>query len=353
VNAACRAQILALVSDSVEAGCRQAKACEAIGIDERRLQRWIASEGREDQRRGPHAQPSNALTPAEKAEIVAIASTKEFCDLSPHQIVPKLADKGRYVASESSFYRVLKAQSLLAHRGRSKPRSVAKPKAIEALAPRQLFSWDITYLRSSVRGQYFYLYLFLDVFSRKVVGWEVHDRESADHSSSLLTKICRDEGIEKGTVSLHSDNGSPMKGATMLVTMQRLGVVPSFSRPSVSNDNPFSESLFKTLKYCPQYPSKPFAAIEDARLWVGDFVHWYNTQHLHSAISFTTPASRHSGDDKAILVSRDNVYKLAKQKNPSRWSGATRNWKKIECVRLNWLKEEKTSDTKTDSRCSS
>jgi len=353
VNAVCRAQILTLVSDSVAAGCRQAKACEAIGIDERRLQRWIAGEGREDQRRGPRTQPPNKLTEAEKTEIVAIASTKEFRDLSPHQIVPKLADKGQYVASESSFYRVLKAQSLLAHRGRSKPRSVAKPKAIEALAPRQLFSWDITYLRSSVQGQYFYLYLFLDVFSRKVVGWEVHDRESADHSSALLSRICRDEGVEKGTVSLHSDNGSPMKGATMLVTMQRLGVMPSFSRPSVSNDNPFSESLFKTLKYCPQYPSKPFAAIEDARLWVAEFVTWYNTQHLHSAISFTTPASRHSGEDKAILSKREQVYSLAQQNNPSRWSGKTRNWKKIESVRLNWLKEDATSDTTASARCSS
>ena len=141
-----------------------------------------------------------------------------------------------------------------------------------------------------------------------------------------------------------------MKGATMLVTMQRLGVVPSFSRPSVSNDNPFSESLFKTLKYCPQYPSKPFASIEDARAWVAEFVEWYNTVHLHSAIGFTTPESRHHGDDAEILAQRKAVYEAAKQKYPNRWSGETRNCKKVEVVRLNWLKEEETSTTTANSR---
>lgn len=339
-----------LVSDSVSDGCGQGKACAAIGLSERRLQRWARLNGQEDQRQGPKTTPANKLSLAEREHLVAVASSKEYRDMSPHQIVPKLADSGQYLASESSFYRILKANSLLAHRGRSKPKSVTRPRGHEARAPRELFSWDITYLKSEVRGQYFYLYLFLDVFSRKAVGWAVHAEESADHSSSLLTTICRDEGIEKGRVSLHSDNGSPMKGATMLVTMQRLGVMPSFSRPSVSNDNPFSESLFKTLKYCPQYPSKPFVTIEDARRWVAEFIDWYNTQHLHSAIRFTTPASRHSGEDKAILATRTAVYQNAKQKNPRRWSGKTRNWNKIDIVRLNWLKENVTSGTTADIR---
>ena len=174
-----------------------------------------------------------------------------------------------------------------------------------------------------MKGQYFYLYLFLDAFSRKAVGWAVHDKESTEYSSSLLTKICKNEGIQRNSVSLHSDNGSPMKGATMLVTMQRLGVMPSFSRPSVSNDNPFSEALFKTLKYCPQYPSKPFAMLEDAKKWVEMFIKWYNHDHLYSSISFTTPASRHNGNDKIILEKRDDIYKQAKLSNPKRWSGKT------------------------------
>lgn len=330
--------------DSVADGCRQSKACAAIDVSERRLQRWIVSEGQEDQRRGPTTAPMNKLSPNERSHIIAVASSKEYCDMSPHQIVPKLADSGTYIASESSFYRVLKANAMLAHRGRSKQKTHARPRAYEAFAPRELFSWDITYLQSLVKGKYFYLYLFLDVYSRKAVGWGVHEQESAEHASSLLTKICRDEGVDKNRVSLHSDNGSPMKGATMLVTMQRLGVMPSFSRPSVSNDNPFSESLFKTLKYCPQYPSQPFATLDEARRWVAEFIHWYNTQHLHSAIKFTTPMSRHNGEDSAILAKRDTVYREAKRKNPNRWSGKTRDWEKITSVKLNWLKEEEMSD---------
>lgn len=340
MSASNRALILKLVSDCVADGTRQSKACDVIGISERRLQRWILSDGQEDQRRGPKAEPANKLSLAERTHIVAVATSKDYRDMSPHQIIPKLADSGTYIASESSFYRVLKANALLTHRGRSKPKTFARPRAHETFAPRELFSWDITYLSTEVRGQYFYLYLFLDVFSRKIVGWDVHAEESAEHSSALLTRICIEERIDKNSVSLHSDNGSPMKGATMLVTMQRLGIMPSFSRPSVSNDNPFSEALFKTLKYCPQYPSKPFATIEEARSWVMKFVHWYNTEHLHSAISFTTPASRHNGDDSAILANRDSVYKVARQQRPDRWSGKTRSWEKIERVRLNWLKED-------------
>ena len=340
-----RSLILNLVRESVEAGCRQSKACEAINISERRLQRWSSANGKEDLRRGPNTVPANKLTTTEIARIVDIAISKEYCDMSPHQIVPKLADQGIYVGSESSFYRVLKAKTLLTHRGRAKPKSIAKPRAHEALAPCKLFSWDITYLRSVVKGQYFYLYLFLDVFSRKIVGWDIHSEEAAEHSSDLLTKICKNENISKHTVSLHADNGSPMKGATMLVTMQHLGVTPSFSRPSVSNDNPYSEALFKTLKYCPQYPSKPFATVEEAKLWVAKFVDWYNTRHLHSAIRFTTPASRHNGEDIGILSRRAEVYKVAKEKNSNRWSKDIRNWERIKSVRLNWLKEDVISDS--------
>jgi transposase InsO family protein len=294
--------------------------------------------------------PANKLSREERAKLIAVTTNEEFRDLSPHQIVPRLADRGEYLASEATIYRVLKAESLLTHRGRSKPRDVARPRAFEATAPGQLLSWDITYLRSQIVGQFFYLYLFIDLFSRKIVGWEVHDCESAEHSSRLLSKICMDEGIQKNQVVVHSDNGSPMKGATMLATMQRLGVVPSFSRPAVSNDNPFSESLFKTLKYCPQYPSKPFASIEDTRTWVGQFVKWYNTVHLHSAIGFTTPESRHRGEDLEILEKRKKIYESAKQKNPSRWSGGIRNFEKIKVVQLNWLKEPADSTTTPNSR---
>jgi transposase InsO family protein len=285
--------------------------------------------------------------------MVAIAARPEFCNASPHQIVPRLADRGEYLASESSFYRVLKTEQLLAHRGRATPAHRARPRAYEVTAPRTLFSWDITYLLSLIRGQYFYLYLFLDVFSRKIVGAEVHAEESMAHSSRLLDTICRAEGIEPHQVSVHADNGGAMKGATMLATMQRLGVMPSFSRPSVSNDNPFSESLFRTLKYCPLYPTAPFASLDAAREWVATFIQWYNDEHLHSGIRFTTPASRHTGRDTAILHNRARVYHAAQRTHPSRWSGATRNWTKIARVTLNGVKAGVPSATTEPRRTTS
>jgi putative transposase len=338
-----RGQVLTLVTEAVAQGSRQHTACEMVGVAERTLQRWQRPETAEDGRRGPRTAPRHTLSCVERAQMVAMAARPEFCNASPHQIVPRLADRGEYLASESSFYRVLKTEQLLAHRGRAIPAHRARPRAYVVTAPRTLFSWDITYVPSSIRGQYYYLYLFMDVFSRKAVGAEVHAEESMAHSSQLLETICREEGIEPHQVSVHADNGGAMKGSTMLATMQRLGVMPSFSRPSVSNDNPFSESLFRTVKYCPLYPTRPFASLDAARAWVAIFVPWYNDEHLHSGIRFTTPASRHTGTDTAILHHRDRVYHAAQRTHPSRWSGATRNWTKIARVTLNGVKEDTRS----------
>lgn len=345
-----RRQVLALVTDAVAQGARQHAACEMVGVAARTLQRWPRPETAEDGRRGPQTAPRHTLSQGEREQIVAMAARPEFCNTSPHQIVPRLADRGEYLASESSFYRVLKTEQLLAHRGRATPAHRARPRAYVVTAPCRLFSWDITYLRSSIRGQYWYLYLFLDVFSRKIVGAEVHAEESRAHSSRLLETICRAEGIKPHQVSVHADNGGAMKGSTMLATMQRLGVIPSFSRPSVSNDNPFSESLFRTVKYCPLYPTTPFASLEEARAWVATFMPWYNDEHLHSGIRFTTPASRHLGTDTAILAHRARVYHAAPRTHPSRWSGATRNWTKIARVTLNGVKAGAPSVRTASSR---
>lgn len=340
-----RSRLLQMVKVAVESGCGQQQGCAAVGITPRTYQRWDLVPGSKDRRCGPLTAPANKLSPEERAEVLRIATSREFCDKSPHQIVPTLADRGEYVASEASFYRLLKAGEFLKHRGKSQPRNMTRPRAYLATKPNQIYSWDITYLLSAIRGQYYYLYLFLDIFSRKVVGFEVHENESTELSSRLLAKICAREGIAADQVTLHSDNGGPMKGATMLVTMQRLGVIPSFSRPSVSNDNPYSESMFKTLKYCPQFPSKRFESLEAARDWVKGFVIWYNTEHLHSGISFVTPESRHAGLDLKILSEREKIYSDAKRKNPARWSGATRNWRQITEVKLNWLKEDQMGIT--------
>ena len=352
VNAADRKTILALVNEGAHGGLTQDDSCEAVGVNVRTVQRW-REHGHEDGRRGPTTAPGNRLSDEERAKIVELASSAEFRDKSPHQIVPILADRGEYVACESSFYRVLKVSAALAHRGKSRPKTVHRPKALESKKPNEVYSWDITYLLSTLRGEYFYLYMFLDIFSRKIVGWRVHAYESMELSSLLLGEICAQERINVNQLTLHADNGGPMKGATMLVTMQKLGIMPSFSRPSVSDDNPFSESLFKTLKYCPLYPSKPFASLEEASSWVEAFVAWYNDEHLHSGIKFVTPSSRHAGADFEILEKRNSVYEKAKLRNPQRWSKATRNWERIESVKLNHLKEESKSATTACSRLAS
>ena len=333
-----RDQVMAMVAEAVVSGARQERACEVILLSERTLQRWQndQAEGAGDRRPARVQTPKNKLNELERRRLLAIANSSEFGHLPPSQIVPRLADQGEYVASESTFYRVLKAANQLKHRGAEKPaKPRLKPRALATTAPGQLFSWDITYLPTQVMGIYFYLYLFMDIYSRKIVGWQVYETESSDLASEVILDICVRENIAPKQVVLHSDNGSPMKGATMLATLQKLGVMPSFSRPACSNDNPFSESLFKTLKYRPAYPRQAFESLMAARQWVGTFVHWYNEEHRHSAINFVTPGQRHVGLDGALLRKRVEVYEAAKAKRPERWSGATRSWEPVTTVHLN------------------
>ena len=342
-----------LIDEAVTSGARQHKACRVIEIDSRTLRRW-QKQLHEDQetkdKRKESASlriPSNKLTEAERDQIVEICNQPEHKSLPPSQIVPMLADKGKYIASESSFYRVLDEVNQVNRRGRAESaKTIAKPKGYKADGPNQVYSWDITYLASAIKGSFYYLYLIEDIFSRKIVGWEVHEKESAAHASLLIRKACLAEGVQPNQLVLHSDNGSPMKGATMLATLQKLGVVPSFSRPSVSDDNPYSESLFRTMKYTPSFPAKPFESIEAARKWVHEFVQWYNNEHHHSGIRFVTPSQRHNGEDKRILEKRKAVYEAAKERNPKRWSGETRDWSPVTEVWLNPPKEVRAEEQK-------
>lgn len=328
--------ILELVDEAMAAGARQSRACECLDVSCRMLQRWRHHpDGGEDRRRGPKRAPKNKLSEVERARVLEIANSPEYRDLSPKQIVPQLADRGIYVASESSFYRRLREADQLKHREPSRPRRRHKPQGYEARGPLEVWTWDITYLRTAVRGLYYYLYLFVDIWSRKIVGWRVEESESMDDSSALIQTICDELGIDPSGLVLHADNGGPMKGSTMQATLERLGIVASFSRPSVSDDNPYSEALFRTLKYRPWYPSRPFQSIEEARAWVASFVTWYNEEHLHSAIGFVAPQDRHTGRDEEILARRREVYEKARQRHPERWSGSTRNWDRVEVVTLN------------------
>jgi len=338
-----RERILTLIDEAVENGARREIAARTLGLSGRSLERWRrrGAEGG-DRRCGPRTVPSNKLSEVERQRLLTIVNSGKYRDLSPNQIVPRLADeKGFYVASESTIYRVLRAEGQMAHREPSRPAVSKRPREHVATGPNQVWSWDITWLPGPIRGTFFYLYLIIDVWSRMIVGAAVNAKESSDLSSWLFVDSCRKQGLDPNGLVLHSDNGSPMKGSTMLATLQRLGIMASFSRPGVSNDNPFSESLFRTMKYRPHYPSRPFASQEEARDWVDRFIEWYNFEHRHSAIRYVTPAERHHGRETEILERRHQIYKRAKRRHPERWSGKTRNWNPITTVRLNpQLKDE-------------
>ena len=339
MSVADRRSCMELVKQAKASGAGRGESCRVLDVSLRTLERWEKEPEKGDQRRGPDTVAGHSLSEEEKQAIVGVSNSSAYRDLSPWQIVARLADEGCYLGSESSFYRVLKQQGLLSHRDKSKPRVHSRPKDLRARNANQVWSWDITYMNSALRGAYYYLYLVEDIFSRMIVGWRIEEVESAEHAGRLIDRACQEQGILRGKLTLHSDNGAPMKGATMLATLKRLGVVPSFSRPSVSDDNPYSESLFKTLKYRPSYPEGAFGGIDEAREWVRRFVQWYNTEHLHSAIRFVTPRSRHLGLDKAMLDKRRALYEQAKRKHPLRWSGQTRNWSPITEVHLNPKKE--------------
>ena len=288
-----------------------------------------------DRRKGPN-RVYNKLTQAERERIIEICCSAEFRDKHPKQIVPILADRGIYIACEATFYKVLREQKLLAHRSTASPPRHSKPKELTAVGPNQVWTWDITYLKTSVRGIFYYLYIVIDIYSRKIVAWTISKYECASTAARMIREACYREKVKRKQLFIHSDNGGPMKAGTMLATLRRLGVLPSFSRPSVSDDNAFSEALFKTLKYRPYYPRKPFEELKEAKLWVEDFVKWYNTEHLHSGIGFVTPSSRHEGIDEEILERRKQVYIEAYARNPNRWVGKTpRGWETTPYVTLN------------------
>ena len=281
-------------------------------------------------------EPPHKLSEQEKQKVIDCCLSDEFADLPPSQIVPTLADRGEYIASESSFYRVLKEKNLSEHRGRAKKRKQIKAATTHvAKTANEVWSWDISYLPSHVKGQHYYLYLIEDIYSRKGVGYEVHECEQGELAANLIHQTVVKEQCFMKPLVLHSDNGSPMKSQTMVAKLYELGITPSRSRPRVSNDNPYSESLFRTLKYCPQWPSDGFESIEAAREWVNAFMDFYNNKHKHSKINFVTPAQRHAGDDVELLKKREHVYAEAKAKNPKRWSGNTRNWQPAGPVLLN------------------
>lgn len=354
ISASDRSRAISLIKEAVASGAREKLACKELGISQRTLQRWRSSlTPLEDQR--PLAQrptPKNKLTEEEKQRIIQILNQPKYKSLPPSQVVPILADEGTYVASESTFYRVLKEKDMQHHRGRSKKPSSKPLSTHYATGPNQVWMWDITWLPGPAKGIYYYLYLILDLYSRKIISWDIWPEESAENASVLVRRAMLSEQrlSTSEPLILHSDNGSPMKGASLLETLYQLGIIPSRSRPRVSNDNPYAESIFRTCKYRPSYPAKGFVNLIEARKWVLSFVSWYNQEHRHSGLNFLTPNQRHNGLADQILEQRKKVYEEAKLQRPERWSRDIRNWTLDEKV---WLNPEKINVTKEEKKQSS
>jgi putative transposase len=285
-----RQTLAAEITEACAAGARLSPACTLAGIDVRTFQRWRTGDGLTRGDRRPEAvrpSPSHALSEVERARIVALANEPRFASTPPARIVPALADEGVYVASEASFHRVLRDQGQMQRRGRARPpRPAGPPSTHVATGPGQVWCWDVTFLPTQVQGRWFYLFLILDLFSRKIVGFEVHATDQAEHAAHLVRRTALAEGIHARALRpvLHGDNGASVKGTTVLAMLHWLGIVPSHSRPRVSDDNAYAEALFRTAKYRPEFPSAGFADLADARQWAAAFVNWYNCSSQRTSL---------------------------------------------------------------------
>jgi len=304
-----------------------AVACRAFGVNERT---WRHRRQRRDGR-GP-ARPSRAtggpprphpasLSSAEKDLIVETLCSERFCDLAPAQVYSTLLDEGTYLCSERQMYRVLTERGLVRERrrgGHQRAGAYGVPR-LEADTPNKVWTWDITALRGPTKGVRYFLYSILDIYSRKIVGWTIHEAESEAHARRLIREACRRHGVDRDQLVIHADRGSPMIAGTVAELLNELGVAKSHSRPRVSNDNPFIESHFKTLKYRPDYPDR-FDSIRAARAWMRSFVHWYNHVHYHSGIGYLRPADLHDGNHTAIIEHRQTVLDAAAAAHPERFT---------------------------------
>ena len=292
--------------------------CFYLGLSERTVQRW-KKEGLRDRRKNSKKKVARKLSAEEEQEVYEALCSDECKEMNPHEAFNYLLDKGIYIASESTFYRILSKRGALAHRTeeRISGESRHKPDELKAFAKNQVWMWDITWLKSPVTGIYYYAYVIEDLFDRSIVGWAIHEKESDIHSTELFESVCMRERAHP--LFVHSDNGNPMKGITLVAFYYRLGIIPSFSRPRVSDDKPIIESFFKTLKYTCGYP-KCFSGIGHAKKWFADFIHWYNYEHSHSGLQYVTPMQKRNGEHIIIYAKRNKTLEDARRKNPLRWN---------------------------------
>lgn len=351
-----RRKVIELIGEANAAGACLVSACSEIGICLRTLKHWRKAflgdgDGR-NRRKGSPRLVSHRLSEEERQRILLPCNQLEYSSLPPSQIVLVLADQGLYIGSESSFYRVLHQAGQCHRRGRARlPQERRSVPRLMADRTNALWSWEITHLPTTVRGAWLYLYFVVDVWSRKVVAWDLAEVESAEIAADLVQRACLKERYRRPSgfgsnqchqppLILHADNGNAMRGATLESRLEEMGVLRTFSRPRVSNDNPYSESLFRTVKHRTDSPRRPFASEDEACQWVAVFVDWYNHRHRHSGIKFVTPHQRPTGTATAICQQRANSFEKARQAHPRCWSQSTRCWRQPAEVWINKPPEE-------------
>jgi transposase InsO family protein len=313
--------IVQYIQDAVEDGARVKEACACIELSYRSFLRWKAGKTH-DGRKGAVKSVPRKLSSAEEQAFFDVANTQEFRDKTPGQIVASLLEKGIYHGSERTLYRILKKREALGHRQKRRaPTKSKKPQELIATDPNQVWNWDITWLPTRVKGIFLFAYVIIDIFSRKIVGWSVEIEESPELAAALFRRTIN--GQKAKPVFVHADNGGPMKGLSLVALLTMLQVNMTYNRPRVSNDNPFIESFFGSMKGHVKYP-KCFEDVEHARIWFAEFVDWYNNQHLHSGIGYVTPAQRHSGQDLDILSERQKTLNKAYEMFPERFVKGTR-----------------------------
>jgi len=262
--------------------------------------------------------PPRALSPTEKAQVRELVNSERFQDLAPREVYAALLDEERYLCSVSTMYRILAEHAEVRERRNQLRHPAYQKPELLATGPNQVWSWDITKLRGPSKGVYYYLYVIIDIYSRYVVGWLIAEVESAELAEQLIAETCAKQGVQRAQLTLHADNGSPMIAKTVVSLLADLGVAKSHSRPHVSNDNPYSEAQFKTLKYRPDYPDR-FGSLADARQWARSFFAWYNEQHHHIGLGLLTPTVVHTGRADTVHQQRQAVLQQAYQTHPERF----------------------------------
>ena len=266
----------------------------------------------------PRPTPAHALSADERAEVREVLNSNRFMDQAPRQVYAALLDEGAYLCHWRTMYRILSAHGEVCERRLIRRHPTYKKPELLAERPNEVWSWDITHLRGPVKWSGYRLYTVLDIFSRYVVGWMIAEVESSDLAKQLIAETVRKQGIQPDQLTLHADNGSPMTGKPLSQLLVDLGITRSHSRPHTSDDNPFSEAQFKTLKYRPDYPDR-FDSIDHARQWARGFFGWYNDEHYHSGLNLMTPASVHYGQAAAVQAQRQSVMSAAFEACPQRF----------------------------------